>query len=97
MSKHTPAPWFVDEITRKTNEIKIWAKGTPLIARVFLRDVSINEQYANAELIAAAPDLLEALKLCAAVCAGEALDKSSLINALEASRAAIAKATGGAS
>jgi hypothetical protein len=51
---------------------------------------------ANANLIAAAPELLAALKLCAAVCAGETLSKSSLASALEAARAAISKATGAA-
>ena len=52
------------------------------------------ELHANAYLIAAAPDLLEALKLCAGVCAGEGLNKSSLIHALENARAAIKKALG---
>jgi hypothetical protein len=37
-------------------------------------------------------DLLEALKKCAAVCAGETMSKSGLVDALEAARAAIAKA-----
>jgi len=40
------------------------------------------------------PDLLAALKECAAVCAGETMNKNGLIRALEMSRAAIAKATG---
>jgi hypothetical protein len=51
---------------------------------------------ANARLIAAAPDLLEALKACAAVCAGEVVNKNGLIFALEQARAAITKATGAA-
>jgi hypothetical protein len=49
---------------------------------------------ANARLIASAPDLLAALKECAAVCAGETINKNGLIRALEMSRAAITKATG---
>lgn len=36
-------------------------------------------------------ELLEALKLCAAVCAGHASSKSSLINALEKAREAMQK------
>jgi hypothetical protein len=38
-------------------------------------------------------ELLEALKLCAAVCAGETMHKRGLIDALEKARAAISKAT----
>lgn len=49
---------------------------------------------ANARLIEAAPDLLDALKKCAAVLAGEAMTKDSLIEALYAARAAIAKTKG---
>lgn len=42
----------------------------------------------------AAPELLEALKACAAVCAGETMNKRGLISALEQARAAMRKATG---
>lgn len=52
------------------------------------------EVEANGYLMAAAPDLLSALKRCAAVVAGETMHKGGLIAALEAARAAIAKATG---
>lgn len=61
--QHTPAPWSINEWTQASSDIAIGATGTPLIARVPLRDVSINEQEANARLIAAAPELLEALKV----------------------------------
>jgi hypothetical protein len=50
----------------------------------------------DARLMAAAPELLEALKLCAAVCSGEVMHKNGLIRALEAARSAIEKATDGA-
>jgi len=40
-------------------------------------------------------ELLEALRHCAAVCAGEVMHKRGLIEALESARAAISKATGG--
>ncbi len=58
----------------------------------FVSDERNGEPEANARLIAAAPELLAALKSCAAVCAGETLNKSALVNALEQARAAIAKA-----
>lgn len=48
-------------------------------------------------LAESAPELLEALKLCAAVCAGETTTKAGLIHALEKARAALVKATGAAS
>ncbi len=59
--KHTPVPWMINEWTQPDTSISIGAVGTPLICRVMLRDVSINEQQANANLIAAAPRLLAAL------------------------------------
>lgn len=40
------------------------------------------------------PNLLNALKLCALICSGQASSKRELIQALEQSRAAIKKATG---
>jgi len=39
-------------------------------------------------------ELVEALKLCAAVCAGETMHKSGLVRALEKARAALAKHKG---
>lgn len=59
--KHTPGPWSINNWPQPDSSIAIGATGTPLIARVQLRDVSINEHNANARLIAAAPELLEAL------------------------------------
>lgn len=41
---------------------------------------------------AGVPELLDALKKCAAVCAGETMNKNGLIDALESARTAIAKA-----
>lgn len=61
MSKHTKLPW---SIRRRHGEssIIISSEGTPIVATVPLRDVSINEQDANARLIAAAPEMLDALE-----------------------------------
>ena len=52
------------------------------------------EALANARLIAAAPELLAALKACALVCSGETLSKGALIEALQKANDAIALAEG---
>ena len=62
MDKHTPAPWSINDWPQDHSDIRIGAKGTPLIASVHLRDESINGQQANANLIANAPALLHALE-----------------------------------
>lgn len=56
------------------------------------------EQYANAELIAAAPDMLEALQLCEEVLSDLARldDGTPSVSALRMARDAITRATGGA-
>ena len=62
MSKHTPGPWsfYDDSNDGKTNRIEIvgWGKT---VARIY-HSVP-EEDLPNARLIAAAPDLLEALKM----------------------------------
>ena len=92
MSKHTPGPWsfYDDSNDGKTNRIEIVAVGKT-VARIYHSVPA--EDLPNARLIAAAPDLLEALKdmldghedACTGYGEGAA----------EKARAAIAKATGG--
>ena len=48
-------------------------------------------QAAHADLSGDVRELVEALKLCASVCAGETMSKSGLVRALEAAQAALAK------
>lgn len=60
MSEHTKEPWSINEWLQPDSSIAIGAIGTPLIARVISRDVSINEQKANASRIIA----------CVNACAG---------------------------
>ncbi len=59
--KHTPGPWIVNESQEDClyGKVSIETEGEYFIAQV---DESIN-QAANARLIAAAPDLLDALQL----------------------------------
>jgi hypothetical protein len=53
-TKFTKGEWSINEWTQPDDRISIGAVGTPLIAIVPSRDVSYNEQKANAKLIAAA-------------------------------------------
>ena len=92
MSKHTPGPWSINDWPQATTDIAIGAVGTPMIAKVSLRDVSINEQKANARLIAAAPELLEALNTWLAQYSAEEYEDCPEV---VQTRAAIAKSTGG--
>lgn len=66
MSKHTPGPWKVDAMGN------VWSADTkvcemsehPVIASGCYREKTDDEHRANARLIAAAPELLEALRDC---------------------------------
>lgn len=99
MSAHTPGPWVVDPYTGIAKEIRI-NDGEILLD---YDDVDHAAQEANARLIAAAPDLLEALEKILECEEGRAADlrhrkawlplKFSDERMTEA-RAAMAKATG---
>ena len=93
MSKHTPGPWASNEYTTSVS-VPLKAVDCERIgfSIVFVNGHRGKEAAANARLIAAAPELLEALKeiVDAADGAGwEQLDPS-----FKKARAAIAKATG---
>jgi hypothetical protein len=97
-TKHTPGPWECVEYGRgEASILSTPLRGTQQwvahIHRIPGKDIHrmVKTTEADARLIAAAPDLLEALKLCAVLIhdgnrQGDA--------AIEAARAAIAKATG---
>ena len=88
--KHTPGPWRAGASTfcRGDGEIqmRVYTDHPPTEFDVFGDNLS-----ANARLIAAAPDMLEALKNLLAVHEGEGGTK---YHAGDIARAAIARATG---
>ena len=91
MSKHTPGPWIFD------NEIGFIRTDTPPYGEWDVAKVNIvrAEAKANARLIAAAPELLDALKLMRdAFLDTEGSHGTLEQTATDAADAAIAKATG---
>lgn len=85
---HTPGPWFA-------NHGAVNAQDVP-IALADDYSKSQSEREANARLIAAAPDMLAALRGIFVHLAAEAADthRGHVIAALETARAAITKAEG---
>jgi hypothetical protein len=95
MSKHTPGPWAV---TKKQPTVVVNEGGNRWVARAFIGNGKSprfhndpDEAEANARLIAAAPDLLDALKSFI----GESRLGSTLEQRVALATAAIASATGG--
>ena len=93
MNKHTPGPWtfYDDSNDGKTNRIEIVAIGKT-VAHIYHSVPT--EDLPNARLIAAAPDLLEALRKCDEAMTwelgGEPLD-TLMTDARNSARAALAK------
>jgi hypothetical protein len=96
--KHTPGPWGCIDTSNHAHDYRlIKPDGSPLPLHVEANDHS--EQRANARLIAAAPDLLEALQEITSDYADRFdLDDPStnpgIKSSIEQARAAISKATG---
>jgi hypothetical protein len=95
---HTPGPWFITRT--ESSPCSIEASGNEAaIAKVYLTDPKIHkrtpEHHANARLIAAAPDLLQALSDLTdwGRTHTSPRDANSPHHLLVAARAAIAKAT----
>jgi hypothetical protein len=94
-AKHTPGPWEAHGCTIYTSDR--WLDGTNYgaqrIAQSYRDDsdaMPSTEEYANAVLIAAAPDLLAALKQCYSDLQRYAPNSTGSVQA----RAALAKAQG---
>jgi hypothetical protein len=104
---HTPGPWTLDKATgkfgHKTNDIVAPLEGDPHFSQqiVCVMGTDVDDMEANARLIAAAPELLAALKEAHNILtATSLLVKSEQFNSylrdefLPRVRAAIAKAEG---
>lgn len=61
-AQHTPGPWAVGAGSGAYLAITARHWDAPLVSKVIAGDRSTNECEANAQLIAAAPDMLAALK-----------------------------------
>jgi hypothetical protein len=97
--KHAPGPWTLDEVRTQvgrafrigTGEMLVAGKGCCIIYDDYPGGDKSKQREANARLIAAAPDLLDA---CASVWAALADNPDPLMQEIAAEcRAAIAKAT----
>ncbi len=96
---YTPGPWRVSQwgssvIAGEQERPYSHIVSTPFTNGTEGPVLPSAEQIANAQLIAAAPELLEALQQCLHILAGEALSKSALEHALRKGLAACHKATG---
>lgn len=89
--KHTPGPWKVWTHPRNENEVYVDGANGRSVCYVIHDDDERKEQKADAVLIAAAPDLLEALK---AYQEANRVSNDSQAELYEMAEAAIAKAEG---
>lgn len=91
-AQHTPGPWFVPQQNAGSCGTSVWARGGDVrIADCNSGAISLPGRQCDARLIAAAPELLEALMRCR-------FDSLNMSPAdLEFCRAVVARATGAAS
>ena len=99
MTQHTPGPWILDQDRTDDGTYYVRANNEVAVAEALnSRAFSIGEPEANARLIAAAPELLEALRIIERQMDGETMFPGAVYLSLtEANQIveAIAKATGG--
>lgn len=94
--KHTPAPWaHINPDGFTVRHPQVYSDTGPVCNVTWLGDGRIDELRANARLIAAAPELLEALQ--SIIDSADKGHAAILCPLAAAARAAITKATGGAS
>lgn len=102
-TKHTPGPWRFSFKTTKTNNIGIYDQHGSLLATVDVHQIAnkqtMQRRSSDARLIAAAPELLEALQaiepfLDSIICYASTMNEHEPNRIAHNARAAIAKATG---
>ena len=98
-TKHTPGPWVLGDSDLYCSSLSVHCgtrQGHTTICRMVSLEygVGIGEVEANARLISAAPELLEALQSAHMALIGYTHQNEITHNALEKARAAICKATG---
>lgn len=95
MSNHTPGPWeyhaYFSECYEQGEELNIYAGDVKIISGCGCCGSPTIRNEADARLIATAPELLEA---CKKLITGWQSDTDTLQVAIDAARAAIAKAEG---
>lgn len=95
--KHTPGPWIVTHDRRliEAEYREGYVASVSFYDSQFCGPEDEAEAAANACLIAAAPDMLEALRFAERACASEDFEpREALMKILDRARAAIAKAEG---
>ncbi|EJH4826978.1 TPA: hypothetical protein ACQTYN_006686 [Pseudomonas aeruginosa] len=90
MSKHTPGPWYRDGTTVYALNPHNFNRFS---AQIHGAHTPKSELEAVAQLMQAAPELLEALEACVARITNEVAD-AEFLDEVDQARAAIAKATG---
>ena len=84
MSNHTPGPWRFDPKLGVVSQFEINDVGEPM-------NIAQEVNYLDGSLLAAAPEMLEALELADAMLCGANMDKSAIGRKINA---ALAKAKG---
>lgn len=87
-TNHTPGPWAVSPYNNVTSRNGTIAKTEHMPGN------DDSERYANAHLIASAPDLLHALNLLLNKLNAHGIKNKHLVNAIEKAESAISKAKG---
>jgi hypothetical protein len=95
-AKHTPGPWAIDGCASLGNMDVIYGSGRITMMECENDEINDDELFANAALIAAAPDLLAALERAEGFISGFEDDdtQEGVTEMLAAIRAALANAKG---